>query len=200
MDLRAEKRRLRRSTVARILALDPAVRRAQQAALVERFDDLPGLRAARNLLLYVTAFPEEVNTRPLLERALAAGQTLVCPRVDRAARRLVLHVVSDLSADLAAGALGIPEPRAGTPMVDVGAIDWVLVPGLLFDERCYRLGRGAGHYDRLLPGLRPNVPRWALGFDCQWVESLPLEPHDVPLDGVAFPARVVVRRSPATPR
>ena len=57
----------------------------------------------------------------------------------------------------------------------------MLVPGLAFDARGYRLGRGAGHYDRLLPTLRPDAPRWALALDCQLVEGLPIEPHDVPI-------------------
>ena len=69
----------------------------------------------------------------------------------------------------------------------------ILVPGLAFDARGYRLGRGAGHYDRLLPRLRPEVSRWALILDCQWVEDLPVEPHDIPLDGVVSPGREIVR-------
>jgi 5-formyltetrahydrofolate cyclo-ligase len=37
--------------------------------------------------------------------------------------------------------------------------------------------------------LRPDVPRWALCLDAQWVEELPIEPHDVPLDGIVSPSR-----------
>ena len=68
------------------------------------------------------------------------------------------------------------------------------MPGLGFDDLGFRLGRGAGHYDRLLPLLRPDAPRWALALDCQWVEDLPVEPHDVPIDGVVSPGKTVTRR------
>ena len=57
--------------------------------------------------------------------------------------------------------LGIPEPRPDLPEVPPAAVDWALVPGLAFDERGFRLGRGAGYYDRLIPLLRPDAICWA---------------------------------------
>jgi 5-formyltetrahydrofolate cyclo-ligase len=64
------------------------------------------------------------------------------------------------------------------------------VPGLAFDNRGFRLGRGAGHYDRLLPSLRSDAVCWALCLSCQVVEALPVEPHDAPLDGFSAPDKV----------
>jgi 5-formyltetrahydrofolate cyclo-ligase len=189
MDVAARKQALRRELVGRILALDPDVRRAQEAALADRFAALPGFVGADTVLLYVTAFPEEIATGPMIGLSLALGKRLVCPRVDRAARRLRLYEVRDPSSDLRRGTLGIPEPRPSCPEVGPEQIDWALVPGLGFDDRGFRLGRGAGHYDRLLPTLRPDAPRWALALDCQWVDALPVEPHDVPLDGVVSPSK-----------
>ena len=110
-------------------------------------------------------------------------------------RRLRLYQVGDPDTDFRRGTLGIPEPRKSCPTVAPEEVDWVLVPGLAFDGRCYRLGRGAGHYDRLLPTLRPDTPRWSLALDCQWVDALPVEPHDVPLDGVVSPTRAASRQS-----
>jgi 5-formyltetrahydrofolate cyclo-ligase len=191
MDIPSRKQALRRAMIARILALDPDERRAQEGVLVDRFGTLPGLANAGTVLLYVSAFPEEIQTGPMLSRVLDREQRLVCPRVDRAERRLRLYQVEDPHRDLVPGTLAIPEPRRTCPEVAPEAIDWVLVPGLAFDDRRYRLGRGAGHYDRLLPALRPEVPRWALILDCQWVEPLPAEVHDVPLDGIVSPGKIV---------
>lgn len=191
-EIRGRKRALRGAIIGRILALDPVARQRDEAALADRFATLPGIDEARTVLLYVTAFPEEIATDRLLDRTLGRGQRLVCPRVDRAARRLRLYQIDDPGRDLTPGTLGIPEPRPGCREVEPEVVDWVLVPGLAFDLRGYRLGRGAGHYDRLLPTLRPDAPRWALIHECQWVADLPIEPHDVPIDGVASPARTAV--------
>ncbi|WP_406693734.1 5-formyltetrahydrofolate cyclo-ligase [Singulisphaera sp. Ch08] len=191
MDLRVQKRQLRKAMVERILALDPADRKDQEATLAARFTELPGFDASGTVLLYATAFPEEIVTQSMLEIALERGKRLVCPRVDRVQRRLRLYRVEDLNADLRRGMLGIPEPHDGCPEVEPKEVDWVLVPGLAFDARGFRIGRGAGHYDRLLPTLRHDVPRWALAFDCQMVDSLPVEPHDVALDGVVSPRTTI---------
>lgn len=189
MDIRARKRALRRKMVAQILDLGPSTRRAQDLALSARFTSLPGYPSAATVLLYAAAFPEEIRTEPLLEHAFSAGKRVVLPRVDRARGMLVLCRVDDPRTDLVPGTRGIPEPHAGAALVEPVEVDWVLVPGLVFDTRCYRLGRGAGHYDRLLPTLRPEAPRWALAYDCQWAAELPVEPHDVPLDGVVSPSQ-----------
>jgi 5-formyltetrahydrofolate cyclo-ligase len=185
MNVGETKSALRRSLKGGILAMDPAERAEQERALSVRFSTLPGFASARVILLYARAFAEEIDTGPMLRAALEAGKSLVCPRVIRAENRLRLFRVEDLDADFEGGVLGIPEPRAHCPEVAPEDIDWVLVPGLGFDRQGFRLGRGAGHYDRLLPRLRREVPRWGLILTPQWVDALPVEPHDQPLDGVA---------------
>jgi 5-formyltetrahydrofolate cyclo-ligase len=185
LDIKARKSAIRREIVGRIGAMDPEARRFQESALVGRLESLPGFEPARSVLLYASAFPEEFDTGPMLRRVVSMGKRLLLPTVDRAARRLRLFEVADIGHDLIPGLRGIPEPRPDCREAGPGEVDWVLVPGLGFDRRGHRLGRGAGHYDRLLPTLRPDVPRWALILDPQWVEDLPVEPHDQPIDGVA---------------
>jgi 5-formyltetrahydrofolate cyclo-ligase len=187
MTIRAAKRALRRAAVARILALGAEDRRRQDAALLACLPHLPGFAEAATVLLYASAFPEEIDTRPMLDLARADGKRLACPRVDGPTRRLLLFTIDDPAHDLIPGTLGIPEPRQDLTPIDPSAIDWALIPGLAFDQHGFRLGRGAGCYDRLLPELRPDAPRWALLLEPQWVDRLPVEPHDQRLDGAVSP-------------
>ncbi len=189
MDLRQEKRRIRRAVIARILAMASEERTRQELALVAAFPGLPGFETARTVLLYASAFPEEFDTRPMLKIAREAGKIVACPTVDRGSNSLRLHRIDDPDRDLRPGTLGIPEPASSRASIPVDSIDWVLVPGVAYDVHRNRIGRGAGHYDRLLPRLRHDVLRIALAFDEQWVDELPAEPHDVPLDGVVSPGR-----------
>ncbi|MCZ7599446.1 MAG: 5-formyltetrahydrofolate cyclo-ligase [Gammaproteobacteria bacterium] len=69
------------------------------------------------------------------------------------------------------------------------AISVVLVPGLAFDGHGYRLGYGAGMYDRLFELLPPAALRWGLAFEAQLVDAVPTEPHDQPLDAVVTERR-----------
>lgn len=182
--LRDRKARLRVEVREGIAALDAGRRADEEGALQECFPKLEGYDAARTVLLYVKAFPEEIDTGPLLRAALDGGKRLICPRVDRKARGLRLHEIRDLARDLAPGALGIPEPRPDSTVIDPREIDWALIPGLAFDRRGFRVGRGAGYYDRLLPTLRPDVLCWALILSPQWFDRVPSAAHDQPVDGI----------------
>jgi 5-formyltetrahydrofolate cyclo-ligase len=193
MDLAPVKQALRDQIRARILAMNAEVRMREERILLARLADLPGFREASTVLLYASVFPEEFDTSTMLRLALDLGKRLICPRVVRGEGRLALHEIRSTTLDFRPGTRGIPEPAADRPELQAEEIDWALVPGLGYDPRCYRIGRGAGHYDRLLPTLRPDAPRWSLCLTSQWEPELPVEPHDQPLDGVADAERIVTR-------
>ncbi|MDX2039044.1 MAG: 5-formyltetrahydrofolate cyclo-ligase [Isosphaeraceae bacterium] len=187
-----EKSLLRKEIRRAILALDPAVRSTEEAALNRRFAELFDRDAPTSALLYAKAFPEEFDLGAMQAHVLDRGARLILPRVDRRARRLRLFEVADPGRDLVPGALGIPEPADSCRVVDPGEVAWVLVPGLAFDRWGTRLGRGAGYYDRLLPELPVETRRVSLCFRVQWVDRLPKEPHDAPVDEVADSDQVIV--------
>lgn len=193
--MKSQKRALRRSTIEAILALDPAERAESERRVLATIADLPSFRDAKSVLLYIRAFPEEIDAAPLVRRALDGFKRLICPRVDRAAHQLILHEIQDPRTDFEPGTLGIPEPRAGCRVVAPEEIDWVLVPGVVFDVHCNRIGRGGGHYDRFLPQLRAGVETWVAAFDAQVRDALPTEPHDVPVFGIVTESRTIRRGS-----
>jgi len=89
---------------------------------------------------------------------------------------------------LRAGPLGLREPAG--PRLDCAAITTavlVLVPALAVDRRGVRLGRGGGHYDRTLPLATPGTPLVAIVRDDEVLASLPVRPHDVPVNAVLTP-------------
>ena len=85
-----------------------------------------------------------------------------------------------------------PDPGRDDP-IDSSALDLVLVPGLAFDRRGWRVGFGAGLYDRFLFGVR--APRVALAFSLQLVDSLPVEPHDEPVDWIVTEGETIACRA-----
>jgi 5-formyltetrahydrofolate cyclo-ligase len=181
----AAKAALRREILARRDALDPPTRARLSEAALERVQTLGAFRRASVVFGYAS-FGSELETRPLLKQVLASGRTLVLPRVDREARRLALHEVRDLDAELRPGTWGIPEPvPARCRLAAPEGIDFVLVPGLVFDTNGGRIGYGAGYYDRLL-GSWPDVapPLVAAAFDLQVVPAVPVLPTDRRVDFV----------------
>ena len=84
------------------------------------------------------------------------------------------------------GRFGVREPRGGRPAVDVKQLDLILVPGLGFDRRGGRLGRGRGYYDRLLSCS--VAKRIGVAFTEQCVPEAPVEPHDMRMNCIVSPA------------
>jgi 5-formyltetrahydrofolate cyclo-ligase len=81
-----------------------------------------------------------------------------------------------------------PKPRA--PVVEP---DLVLVPLIAVDPSGARLGRGKGHYDRVLGKLKRSGARLiGLGWPMQRLDdTIPADPWDVPLDAFASPDGLV---------
>lgn len=87
--------------------------------------------------------------------------------------------------DLEAGPYGLLQPAGeALPIVP----DVLFVPLLGFTAEGGRLGQGGGHYDRWL-SAHPQTIAIGLAWDCQLLDSLPIEPHDRPLSAVITPTR-----------
>ena len=81
------------------------------------------------------------------------------------------------SQKFATGALGIEEPVGGKKM-DVDQIQGFIIPGVAFDRKGARLGRGKGHYDKML--AKASGQRVGVGFTFQIYEgTLPTESFDM---------------------
>lgn len=91
-------------------------------------------------------------------------------------------------------AWGMAVPRDRVP-VRLASIDAVVVPGLVFDESCHRLGRGAGVYDRFLAALDPSTRRIGVVPDARVVPQLPADSHDIPMHMVVTERRVIRSRA-----
>jgi 5-formyltetrahydrofolate cyclo-ligase len=76
-------------------------------------------------------------------------------------------------------------------VIPLEKVEVALVPGLAFDLRGHRLGRGGGHYDRVLARLSPDSITIGLAFELQLMKRLPVEVHDVPVDLIVTEIRVI---------
>src|SRR5574340_705049 len=158
---------LRGAILARRDALSPDEIAGLSRAARDHLLSLPEFAAAHVVMVFIT-FGSEVDTLPLLGCAIAQGKRVLAPRTDRAAKSLLPCEIRDPEQDLAPGAYGIREPREGCQPSDPGEIDLVIVPAAVWGEDGYRVGYGAGYYDRFLK-LVPRARRIGLGFELQVV-------------------------------
>jgi len=145
---------------------------------------LPQWQSARTVLLYCS-IPGEVPTESLIEAAVKMGKRVVLPLV----KGDDLLLKEYLPGALVEGYKGIMEPSAEAKDVAPEEIDLALIPGVAFDRKCRRLGRGRGYYDRTLPALA--CPKIGLAFAWQIVDEVPCDPWDMSLDLVVTPDTVI---------
>jgi len=175
---------------------DKAALRARMRACRASADPLLSERACARIL----ALEEYKNTQTVLLYHSVGGEVDTIQLIDRMksdGRQVCLPAITGkgiLEARridcLVPGAYGIPCPEG--PVVQPEEIDLIVVPGLAFDKSCHRLGQGGGYYDRYLPKCRGTTI--GLAFDCQVVDDLPLEDHDIQLDLLATESTLYTSR------
>lgn len=135
------------------------------------------------LVLSYLPFHEEIDTYPIMRRALADGKRLALPWLDPRTSKLSFYEVSSVD-DIKRGARGIAGPLDAEPDA-LGVSDLLgslcLVPGLVFDGEGHRVGYGAGYYDEFLahyPGDKVGLARSVQVSS----NPLPHDDHDVAVD------------------
>jgi 5-formyltetrahydrofolate cyclo-ligase len=145
--------------------------------VVSRLAGWDRLLAARTVLTYL-AMPDEIDLaglQPLL------GNAPVVTRTPSSGPLSIHPLVSHLEVHR----YGFRQPVEGTSLVAVDSIDVALIPGLAFDRRGIRLGRGKAYFDELLSRLRPDALRVGVAPWALVVERLPADAHDVRMTHLA---------------
>ena len=135
------------------------------SAIISRIEELPEWQSANVVLLYYPVHGE-VDMRPLLE-SWKDRKTLLLPVAHSRTIEVRPYAGHD---DLRKGRFRIPEPQTPAYM---GKIDMIIVPGVAFDRKLRRLGRGGGYYDRFLRRNK-NIPHVAVAYDFQIVKEVPV--------------------------
>lgn len=186
VDLKIQKRDLRRELRQRINGTSAAEWAAGSEAVRARLERLPEWRAARRVLGFAP-MPAEIDVWPVLAHALADGKVVSLPRYDPATAGYVAAQVGNLEQDVVSGAFGLREPVAGCPVWPWNQLDFILVPGLGFDSGGRRLGRGKGYYDRMLSTATGVF--CGVAMDWQMKPAIPAETHDAHLACILTPTR-----------
>lgn len=80
------------------------------------------------------------------------------------------------STEFSKSPLGFQEPQDGKSL-KISDINGFVVPGVAFDKKGNRLGRGKGYYDRSLQNF--NGKKIGVCFELSLCEELPHEDHDI---------------------
>lgn len=135
-------------------------------------------QSAQTVLLYFS-MNDEVHTHTFIEK-WSKLKTILLPVIK--GELLELRIYSG-NKEMVTNSYGIPEPQ-GEAFTNYEQIDLAIIPGMAFDRKGNRLGRGKGYYDKLLPQIK--APKMGICFPFQLMEEIPTEAFDVSMDTVFF--------------
>lgn len=193
-----------RNRLRRVLTnIAPEQWHSASAMASARLVEAIALARAKAVLFYMPT-AKELDVGPAAEECLRRGLAVCLPRAawhlhgaaataHAGEPAISPALVSNWGREqLVETKFGIFEPPAGAPAVDLARLDVVVVPGLAFDSKGARLGKGGGFYDRFLgqSGLRATTI--GVGLDQQVVEEVPRDSWDIALDALVTPTRTMV--------
>lgn len=161
----------------------------ESRAVCEQVRAWLGARESVPTLVWM-AMPGEIDPGPVVEAL--SGVEWLTTRTPRSGPLTVhpYHSRCELHR------FGFRQPVASAPRVSPRRIGVALVPGLVFDRRGGRLGRGKGYYDRLLARLDDGAPRVGVTLERQLADRLPQDLHDIPMTHLITDRRTRQLRQP----
>ncbi|WP_368408689.1 5-formyltetrahydrofolate cyclo-ligase, partial [uncultured Muribaculum sp.] len=134
-------------------------------------------------ILMYHSLPDELSTIDFIDK-WHTRKHFFLPRVNG----VNLDVLPYDRTRLQYGSFHIEEPT-GDDIEDIDNIELIIVPGIAYDNRGNRVGRGKGYYDRLLS--RTKATKIGIGYDFQLVDEIDSEPHDITMDIVITDSRII---------
>lgn len=175
---------LRKEILAKRDRLSETERLQYSRQILKKVTALPEYQTADWILAYAS-FRSEVDTKELIDRALADRKRVLLPKVEGSE----MHFWEIHSREkLKEGFHGIMEPEPDETQIPEkdafrGQKVMMWMPGAAFDAKRNRIGYGGGYYDRYLAGMPEcELCTAALGFSCQIIEEIPVQRHDIAPD------------------
>lgn len=156
--------------------MDAELHQQYSRAIVQKVLNLVEQTGSKSIFAYLS-YAGEVDTHALIKELLNRGIEVSVPRCNKETHTMEAIALTSME-QLRTGAYGILEPQEGV-VVSPDRLDMILVPALAFDKEGFRLGWGAGYYDRYLDGYQGLTV--GLCFSVCQTEKLPRDDHDLPV-------------------
>ena len=180
MNWEQERAHLRAESLHKRDSIPTNVRAELSQQIIDRAINWIEMNRANAVLIYLS-MRSEVETGGLLDYLLSRNKIVLAPVMDTKQRTLTPYRIIDAKKDLALHPYGMYQPNRTTCLpFPLGQIDLIFVPGVAFDRKGYRIGYGAGFYDRFLPQC-PQAIWLGLAYEAQIVTDTFPQPWDVPL-------------------
>lgn len=165
--------------------------RAASRRIAEKVSHLSEFRNARVVMLFLS-IPGEVDTLPLARLGWADGKKILAPTACHNCRKMRPIECFKDDEHIFFHTHGLRGPvDNGNCEIPVNQIDLIIVPGLGFDRKCNRLGRGGGFYDRFLATALLRAKTVGVAFSTQIIPEVPVRQNDKPVGKVITDKEII---------
>lgn len=156
----------------------------KQARIVfDKIEKMPEFLMANTILMY-WSMSDELPTHDFI-RKWGVKKTILLPVIR--GHHMTIRKFSNES-EMKTGEYNINEPSSSHDYLK--SVELAIIPGIAFDKRKRRLGRGKGYYDRYLKNK--NIIKWGVCFDFQLYEFIPSAAFDIMMDRIITPEATVL--------
>lgn len=173
-----EKSQLRQATIKLLTDMSATEKKTAEQTLTAQLLESTLWKKATTIGITM-AQKFEWDTKPIIEAAWRQNKTIAVPKCIPETRRLDFYTLTDF-AQLETVYYDLLEPiPEQTIKIDKQEIDLLIVPGIVFDQRGYRIGFGGGYYDRFLTDFTGETA--SLVHTRQLMDRVPSESFDIPV-------------------
>lgn len=162
--------------------------------ITDTLKKIPVYKTSKTIMIYLN-FGNEIDSSEIIKDCIDSGKTVVLPYCNHTDKSITPTKIKSMDIDLTINKMGYGQPSEDSlDPVDNSEIDLIILPGLAFDRKGFRVGFGAGYYDRFLGKMNYEATTIGLAYDYQIVDSfIKMESYDIPVDYVLTEERIIVR-------
>lgn len=159
--------------------------------IVESLKNTLEFANSKNVMFYV-ATRSEVQTEEIIKKSLLMCKNVSVPIILNGSNNLNPSILIDFDKELKKRKKGILEPEEKYIRVfSPEKLDLIILPGIAFDYKGNRIGRGMGYYDRFLKKINSSAKTIALAFEIQIVNNIPINKNDISVHKIITEKRVI---------
>ena len=174
------KEKLRADLRKRLMSMTDGERNEKSRQACQRLISTPEFQNATTVMMYLP-LPHELDVCEAILSAWQMGKTVAVPKISWEQRHMIPVEITSLETGFSTEAGGLRNPVTGVPVL-FEDIDLVVTPGLGFDRKGNRLGRGGSYYDNFFANERLKALRCGMAFDEQVLDDIPVTAKDQPVD------------------
>lgn len=159
--------------------------------IIENLKEIKEFKDSNCVSIYLS-FNNEVDTTIIVSYLIESGKKIVVPYTETKTVELIPLYINDLNENFKISSFGYSEPiKEKMEEARFEDIDFVIVPGIAFDENKNRVGFGKGYYDKYLSKIKSGVKWVAIAYEYQVLKHVPSESHDIKMKMIVTEKRII---------